>query len=61
MAVALSILILRKPHFSQVPPLPLLLASCWEAIVDGLIWFMAVLTFSYITALIHWRKRAPWI
>jgi hypothetical protein len=61
MAVALSIFILRKPHFSQVPPWPLLLASCWEAIIDGLIWFMAGLTFSYIMVLFHRRKRAPWI
>jgi hypothetical protein len=33
MAVALSIFISRKPHFSQVPRWPLLLASCVEAII----------------------------
>jgi hypothetical protein len=56
MAVALSIFIARKPHFSQAPPWPLLLASCLEAIIDGLIRFMADLTLSYIMALFRRRK-----
>jgi hypothetical protein len=56
MAVALSIFISRKPHFSQAPPWPLLLASCPKAIIGGLIWFMADLTFSYIMALFHRHK-----
>jgi hypothetical protein len=36
MAVALSIFISRKPHFSQVPPWQLLLASCLEPSSTGL-------------------------
>jgi hypothetical protein len=40
----------------QVPPWQLLLASCLEAIIDGLIRFMADLTLGYIMALFYRRK-----
>jgi hypothetical protein len=56
MAVALSIFISRRPHFSQVPPWAVIIGLLSGAITDGLIWFMAGLTLSYIMALFHRRK-----